>query len=85
MREDMRLKKRGQSQQSTERIIRSIVTVETVSYTHLDVYKRQVESSNEDVVKIITLADENGYPIYKARAMKEGKSTICLLYTSRCV
>ena len=29
MREDMRLKKRGQSQQSTERIIRSIVTVET--------------------------------------------------------
>ena len=37
-----------------------------------------VESSNEDVVKIITLADENGYPIYKARAMKEGKSTITL-------
>lgn len=37
-----------------------------------------VESSNEDVVKIITLADENKHPIYKARAMKEGKSTITL-------
>ena len=36
------------------------------------------ESSNEDVVKILTLADENGYPVYKARAMKEGKSTITL-------
>ena len=31
-----------------------------------------VESSNQDVVKILTLADENGHPTYKARAMKEG-------------
>ena len=37
-----------------------------------------VESSNQDVVKILTLADENGHPTYKARAMKEGKSTITL-------
>ena len=37
-----------------------------------------VESSNQDVVKILTLADENGHPTYKARAMKEGKSTIAL-------
>ena len=34
-----------------------------------------VESSNQDVVKILTLADENGHQTYKARAMKEGKST----------
>ena len=29
-------------------------------------------------MKILTLADENGHPTYKARAMKEGKSTITL-------
>lgn len=37
-----------------------------------------VTSSDEDVVKIITLADENGHPVYKARAMKPGTSTIVL-------
>lgn len=35
-------------------------------------------SSNEDVVRIITLADENGLPIYKAYAVGEGKATITL-------
>ena len=35
-------------------------------------------SSDEDVVRIITLADENGLPIYKAYAVGEGKATITL-------
>ena len=35
-------------------------------------------SSNENVVRIITLADENGLPIYKAYAVGEGKATITL-------
>ena len=38
-----------------------------------------VESSNPDVVKIVTLADENGYPIYKAYGVKAGKATITLI------
>ena len=39
----------------------------------------KVESSNPDVVKIVTLADENGYPIYKAYGVKAGKATITLI------
>lgn len=35
-------------------------------------------SSNENVVRIITLADENGLPIYKAYAVGEGKAKITL-------
>lgn len=35
-------------------------------------------SDHEDVVRIITLADENGLPIYKAYAVGEGKATITL-------
>ena len=45
----------------------------TVSYTHLDVYKRQVQRSG-NAQEIITDSDED----------RCGTST-CLLYTSRCV
>lgn len=37
-----------------------------------------VESSNPEVASIITLADENKYPVYKVRGMSEGKATITL-------
>ena len=35
-------------------------------------------SSDEDVVRIITLADENGLPIYKTYTVSEVKATITL-------
>lgn len=37
------------------------------------------ESSAPSVASIITLADENGYPIYKVRGMSEGTATITLI------
>lgn len=37
------------------------------------------ESSDPSVAGIITLADENGYPIYKVRGMSEGTATIKLI------
>lgn len=37
------------------------------------------ESSDPSVASIITLADENGYPIYKVRGMSEGTATITLI------
>ncbi len=39
----------------------------------------KVTSSDTDVVKIVTLADENGYPVYKAYGVKAGKATITLI------
>ena len=52
-----------------------------VSYTHLDVYKRQYVNATEGAIiygisksRIMVLASEAG-AVYK----------VCLLYTSRCV
>ena len=39
----------------------------------------KVESSDPSVASIITLADENGYPIYKVRGMSEGAAAIKLI------
>ena len=39
----------------------------------------KVESSNPSVASILTLADENGYPIYKVRGMSEGTAKIKLI------
>ena len=50
----------------------------TVSYTHLDVYKRQDLASISDEVKRIEFTTSDG------RVMKQNFIT-CLLYTSRCV
>ena len=51
-------------------VIKKDGRVRSVSYTHLDVYKRQEYKFNYVVDKIKTY---------------ETKSKICLLYTSRCV
>ena len=64
-----------------------LIKVDAVSYTHLDVYKRQ---------RLYTLGVKSRRPIKKTKltvAMKEKrllrvwarKYRICLLYTSRCV
>ena len=39
----------------------------------------KVESSDPSVASILTLADENGYPIYKVRGMSEGTAKIKLI------
>ena len=38
-----------------------------------------MESSDPSVASILTLADENGYPIYKVRGMSEGTAKIKLI------
>ena len=54
-----------------------------VSYTHLDVYKRQSQdylklTENEQELVTQHLYEEHDYSLY-------GLSNACLLYTSRCV
>ena len=72
-----------------------------VSYTHLDVYKRQLYSHSDDYAELACLAvstehREGGYGEQlmwrvERRAKKAGVkrlfvlTTRCLLYTSRCV
>ena len=65
-----------------------VATLTPVSYTHLDVYKRQVGQSavvhglTDDIV-------EAGVPLAEAvevlLAELAGRLMVCLLYTSRCV
>ena len=52
-------------------------TLWTVSYTHLDVYKRQLEAIVDRVIAEILERFPNGVKIYEIQN--------CLLYTSRCV
>ena len=52
-------------------------TVGTVSYTHLDVYKRQVEDDGMELAAV-------GVAIF-LRDDRPPQSELCLLYTSRCV
>ena len=57
-------------------------TAEAVSYTHLDVYKRQDKAYVEGITKLgaadIKYAEQLGYRIKLL-------GITCLLYTSRCV
>ena len=63
------------------------MSIKTVSYTHLDVYKRQ----NKNSVKIIgDHTDKYVQAYFQYDSKKTGGVTIshlrfCLLYTSRCV
>ena len=60
------------------------INTETVSYTHLDVYKRQVQ----DAILATggeTPAASDAASSEAAAASGEADSTACLLYTSRCV
>ncbi|OTO64444.1 hypothetical protein A5842_001517, partial [Enterococcus faecium] len=59
--------------------IKTIVNAVAVSYTHLDVYKRQVNMQIKSIVwKIKTIVNAVALNFkYKLKC--------CLLYTSRCV
>ena len=51
-----------------------------VSYTHLDVYKRQAEDHAEEIEEALKGAD-----MVFVTAGEGGGTGTCLLYTSRCV
>ena len=59
-----------------------------VSYTHLDVYKRQVYTSGQQY-QVTNLTDPDGLVLQKTLLWVLGldftQFTDCLLYTSRCV
>ena len=59
-----------------------------VSYTHLDVYKRQLglkaDAKTEDVAASI-MALKAGAPDTQAELLALKQRMACLLYTSRCV
>ena len=70
-------------------------TERNVSYTHLDVYKRQVmlqyrcalkalESRVEILNEEFSLQHDRN-PIESMKSRLKSPSSICLLYTSRCV
>ena len=72
---------------------------ETVSYTHLDVYKRQVYGIDQAMYGEIVVFEngvkgmvqdvrrnEIGVILFgRDTGIKEGTKVTCLLYTSRCV
>ena len=58
-----------------------------VSYTHLDVYKRQLQQWLEDNAFAFSQAEQN-YLVQQYQALETPMYvdyTTCLLYTSRCV
>ena len=68
------------------------LTTQPVSYTHLDVYKRQVQRQSHQLTIIVV--DDGDRVIGKGVACADGAAhrllqgfqvRICLLYTSRCV
>ena len=63
---------------------RAFRCVTTVSYTHLDVYKRQEQLRKVDEVAYVRFASV--YRQFKdINTFMEELNTLCLLYTSRCV
>ena len=63
-----------------------------VSYTHLDVYKRQVDTSKATSISVTDATNKVTEQLKAANDIGavDGKSTVtagtaCLLYTSRCV
>ena len=56
------------------------VTLQAVSYTHLDVYKRQFQQSGD-----FSHFSRHSRLRYKGHRCSIGHAASCLLYTSRCV
>ena len=68
-----------------QRDVRQVYNIKAVSYTHLDVYKRQV-SEFKTVLEIKTLQTIiYGTKSEKLSRIKKWQYKPCLLYTSRCV
>ena len=67
--------------------------VETVSYTHLDVYKRQVVDLSTRALKVVTMPRAGSSSCapcphsqrLRALSTRSAECRTCLLYTSRCV
>ena len=71
-------------------IIKIQITPSPVSYTHLDVYKRQQQRGMQQIDALMHSRIANlSYAKYGRRDMQEqcgaGQHNNCLLYTSRCV
>ena len=59
--------------------------LDPVSYTHLDVYKRQEYGKLEVIALLLLYLSQNTF-YYKCCCYKGSyKGIVCLLYTSRCV
>ena len=56
-----------------------------VSYTHLDVYKRQGTNPADAAVYVDKVRERAGLAKLKDSQWKDCLSSNCLLYTSRCV
>ena len=67
---------------TTTRLLRAL-TMSAVSYTHLDVYKRQLKGT----APALSSANKSGgyYGVQIIATDNAGNETTCLLYTSRCV
>ena len=63
----------------------SVRLIEPVSYTHLDVYKRQIWRCPSGVASRVSGVKQITPPGTRASASRRGRSSACLLYTSRCV
>ena len=67
---------------------RSSKGIAPVSYTHLDVYKRQAVTSSVTVLGIsstLSKSPPSASITSLMVAFSTGRSQVCLLYTSRCV
>ena len=80
----------SQSASRTELVMSTVVTITSVSYTHLDVYKRQlftIVKHNRKEEKRQEKKEAERPPFYNigAKIRKTERPKRCLLYTSRCV
>ena len=89
---DERLQKLGEMYQS-KKVTPAVIEFVAVSYTHLDVYKRQFENADmSDAVMHKAKSYVDNWEEMKRNhigcllwgPVGTGKSYICLLYTSRC-
>ena len=66
---------------ATGKLLKTALREQSVSYTHLDVYKRQVP--NSAVLGTCLCMGSVSFEVRAGEIVDMG--TICLLYTSRCV
>ena len=60
-------------------------TLLPVSYTHLDVYKRQVQSITQLLGHLVQAGGKDANLVFSPHIALPGHVKGCLLYTSRCV
>ena len=75
---------------TADKIIEPVKMSKPVSYTHLDVYKRQFLSNQKARAKLNTFCPKHecrchAAPVRNAACCNNRDADTCLLYTSRCV